>query len=522
MVRSWLRIEPARGQGITIRETASWETNCIRNRIWYRGDASEIEQLFKALNTDSVGCARFWAAAPALSSVRKAHSGLPAIMANVLAYLVKSDLNDIAGLPPDAAQRWEDIAADCSFAEVIGDAVAGVLAVGDGAFKISIDPTVSDYPLLEFWTGDRVDFMRKHGRITGNVFRAPVHTERGEYLLREIYEPGTIRYEVYEGDKRLDDEAVRDKLPELYARPVGYDYSFSLAIPFMVYKSPKYPGRGRSIYDSKTDAFDAHDEVISQWIDAVRNGRVQRYIPGDMVPRSPKDGSPMLSEVNAFGANFIAVESTGKETAADEIKTVQPEIRYEAFVESYSATLDMCLQGIMSPATLGINVGKMASADAQREKKDVTGYTRNAITDALEKVLPQVVSSMLMAYDLMHGQEAGSYEPAVSFGEYGAPDFDSRVETVSKAATASVMSIEAQVDELWGASKDEAWKATEVERIKRDRGIATEAEPSAGEELTRVDVEGNSGDISAGGAAIGFVPPAQPTEAQVGGDRRRV
>ena len=40
----------------------------------------------------------------------------------------------------------------------------------------------------------------------------------------------------------------------------------------------------------------------------------------------------------------------------------------------------MCLQGIMSPATLGIDVGKMSSADAQREKKDITGMTRNAVS----------------------------------------------------------------------------------------------------------------------------------------------
>ena len=69
--------------------------NCMRNRVWYRGDASEeIEQLFKALGQDAVGCARFLSRCAGRGDVRK---GLwrPAILVDTLAYLVKSDLNDV-------------------------------------------------------------------------------------------------------------------------------------------------------------------------------------------------------------------------------------------------------------------------------------------------------------------------------------------------------------------------------------------------------------------------------------------
>ena len=81
----------------------------------------------------------------------------------------------------------------------------------------------------------------------------------------------------------------------------------------------------------------------------------------------------------------------------------------------------------------------------------------------------------------------------MSFGEYGAPDFDSRVETISRAATGSIMSVEAQVDELWGSSKDEDWKKAEVQRIREERGILELDEPSVGEE--------------AGAAVMGFQAP---------------
>lgn len=482
MIRNWLRIQPAYGQNITIREAASWETNCMRNRVWYRGDASEIEQLFKALGTDFANTARFWTAAPSGSQVRKAHSGLPAVMVYILSYIVKADINDVEFSgegDKEAEEIWEEIARDCGFTDLIGDAVSDVLALGDGAFKISIDTETSQYPMLEFWPADKVKYHRRNGRVTGVEFRSLYTVENAEYELRELYEPGKICYSLYDGDK----EVPLERVPELAGyKPVEYAGDFPMAIPFMVFKSQRYPGRGRSIFDDKTDSFDAHDEVISQWIDAVRSGRVKQYIPESLIPRDPNSGAFIdTTAVNSFGSNFVAVQSSNKENAVDKIETVQPEIRYDAFLSSYTATLSMCLQGIMSPATLGIDVGKMASAEAQREKKDVTGYTRNAVTDALEKVLPQVVRSMLMAYDTLRKRPVGVYEPKVTFGEYGAPDFDSRVKTVGNAATASIMSVESQVEELWGASKDDEWKKAEVLRIKQERGIETMGEPSVGD-----------------------------------------
>lgn len=476
MLRSWLKIRQAPGVNVTIREAVSWETNCVRNRIWYRGDADEIEQLFKAIGIDGAGGARFWAAAPVGKTIRKAHSGLPAIMVDTLAYLVKSDLGDVSfGAAEGLADRWQEMARGCDFPEVVGDAVAATLALGDGAFKISIDPEFSDQPILEFWPADKVTYCQRHGKIVGVDFCSSHTVGDRVYELKEEYRPGAIRYRLFDGDKEVPLSVV----PELsgYA-PVDHDGDFPMAIPFCVYKSQKWPGRGRSIFDNKTDAFDAHDEVISQWIEAVRSGRVQKYIPEDLIPRDETTGA--LRMPDSFGCSFVKIASSNKENANDKIDTVQPEIRYEAFLASYGATLDMCLQGIMSPATLGVGVGKMASAEAQRERKDVTGYTRNAVTDALEKVLPQVVRSMLMAQDAMHGRSGEDYEPQISFGEYGAPDFDSRVQTVGSAAGSGVMSVEAQVEELWGSSKDDAWKKEEVARIRFERGIEELPEPDVG------------------------------------------
>ena len=476
MIRSWLEIQPAAGRGLTIREPVNHATNVLRNKKWYRGDASELDQLFKLLGDDAVGRARFWAAAPENETIRKAHSGLPGIMVDTLAGVVKADLAELDfGRDKEAAARWAALAEDNHFPDLVGQAVADTLVTGDGAFKLSLDPEVSDGPILEFWGADKVEYVRRHGRICEVQFLSPVG-ERGR-LLKEIYYPGGVRYELLDGDR----EMPLDGEPDCAGlQPVAFDGDFMLAVPLQFWPSARWRGRGQSIFDKKTDAFDAHDEIISQWLDAVRAGRVQKYIPESLIPHNPNTGTLMMP--NSFGTNFVQVGTSTKETAEDKIDTIQPEIRYEAFVASYSSTLDMCLQGIMSPATLGIDVGKMSSADAQRENKDRRGMTRIAITGALEAALPLLAQTALAAQDILADRTPGNYEASVSFGEYGAPDFDSRVQTISSAAASSIMSVEAQVEELWGSSKDDEWKAGEVRRIREERGIAEMTEPALGAE----------------------------------------
>ena len=462
MLQSWLEIEPAQGRGLTVREPLDHAANVLRNRVWYRGDACELDQLFKQLADDPVSRARFWAAAPENEQIRKAHSGLPAAMVDTLAGIVRGDMEALRFDDPAAARRWQAVADENDFPALVARAVSECLVTGDGAFRVCLDAAAATGPILDFAGADRVEYVRRHGRVAEVDFLTRVGT-RGR-VLRERYAPGSVRYELTEDGRSLPLDAE----PELAGlRDVTFDPRVMLAVPLQFWPSARWPGRGASIFDKKTDAFDAFDEIISQWMDAVRAGRVQRYIPECLIPRDPATGR--LLTPGRFGASFVKIASSDRETAADRIETVQPEIRCEAFESAYAATLDQCLLGVMSPATLGIDLGRMASAEAQREKKDVTGFTRGAITAALEKALPRLAAAALQAEDLLAGREPGEYAGAAGFGEYAAPTFDERVRTVAAAADAGILSVEAQVDELWGDSRDDAWKQSEAARILAQR-----------------------------------------------------
>ena len=470
-MQTWLEIiPPPVEQAIIIQREHTRELEVLRSQLWYQGDANELFQFFHQTETNT---GSFWGTSPQNSKIRKIHSGLPAVMADTLAYLVKSDIDDI-----EAPAEWEDISESLNFTELVGQAVADTLVSGDGAFKISVDTALSAYPIVEFISGDRVDIEQKRGILEAVTFRTMYNVKSMRYELHERYTKGKIETVLLDSSGSARPLST---IPELADIPPVVEFSgdFIMAIPLRFYVDKKYRGRGKSIFSGgKSQCFDALDEVISQWLDAVRAGRVIKYIPLDLIPRDPETGA--LQNVSSFGAEVIQIKGTMNEAQGNKIDTVQPDIKYEAFVSTYTQAMLMCLQGVISPATLGIDVGKMSSGEAQREKKDVTGDTRNTITSALEKALPQLINAVLMTYDNMLGAAPEKHDIIVSFGEYGAPDFDSRVDTVGKAATYGIMSTETQVDELWGGSKDDEFKAAEVQRIKFEKGLLTADEPSVG------------------------------------------
>ncbi len=480
LIKSWLDIQPAPEYSITLIEKTGFMTEVIRSQLWYRGDAYELSQFFKQLGLETNS---FWSSVPESKKekVRKIHSGLPAVIADTLAYIVYSDMDDIEVAGEDAKADFEHISEAIDFVDLTGKAVVTALVDGDGAFKISVDTKLSDTPIVEFVGADKVEYDYARGVLNEVIFHSEHQVGANKFHLEEHYGKGYINSTLYD---HSGNEVSLENVPSLSGIPptAEFDGDYIMAVPLKFFTSKKYPGRGKSIFDGgKSDCFDALDEVISQWLDAVRSGRVKQYIPDCMVPRNPQNGG--LGSPNQFGNSYIVTNQALQEGVAPKIEVVQPDINYEAFAASYTNCLLMCLQGLVSPATLGIDVGKMSSADAQREKKDVTGNTRNIITTALEKALPKLVQAVLKTYDNMQSRAPKDYEVTVSFGEYGAPDFDSRVETVGKASTYSIMSVETQVEELWGSSKDDDWKAGEVKRIMNEKGLA-EGEPlSVGDQL---------------------------------------
>ena len=193
----------------------------------------------------------------------------------------------------------------------------------------------------------------------------------------------------------------------------------------------------------------------------------------------PTDSNGNLLEPNTFDRRYAKIGSSSTETESDKITRENSDFDYEGMLQSYITALDLCLQGLISPSTLGIDVKKLDNADAQREKEKATQYTRGKVIDVLEKVIPKLVETCLKCYDLAQGKTAGEYEVSVDFKEYANPSFEAIVETVSKARPGqNVMSIEKSVDTMYGDSMTKEEKETEVKRLKEESGIIQREEPN--------------------------------------------
>ena len=176
-IRSWLNVQAATPLNIMINETLDYEANAIKNRIWYRGDSEELQQLYSQINT-GVDRYKFWASISSPGQeIRKIHTGLPALIVDTLAGITLSNLDIQIEKSKADQDLWKEIEKKNKFRKKLEKAVKETLYIGDGAFKISFDSDLSPYPIIEFYPGDRIELVSKRGWITEVVFKTAYQHE---------------------------------------------------------------------------------------------------------------------------------------------------------------------------------------------------------------------------------------------------------------------------------------------------------------------------------------------------------
>jgi len=476
-LRSFLRIEPADRRFFDIKAEYDFAGNAYKNLIWYQGDAHDLDAFYRQ-TADYTG--RFWCARPSKGfGMRKLHTGIPTLIVDSVTNIVISDLNDFSFENVNRTDLWNDVAEENRWKQLLSQAVKDVLVIGDGAFKISMDPKISSNPIIEWYSGLNCDFEYTRGRVTGVTFYSHYkdRDSRQMYVLHEIYRKGSIEYRLFKetssGEGAEVELSTLKETADLMNAKFG---DYMLAVPFMIKSSSRFKGRGESIFDKKIDNFDALDEAYSQLWQAMRAARPVKYIPDIFIPRDVNNGS--LVKPNDFDNQFIAVSSDMSENAHNQITVTQPEFRSAEYLNTYMTALDLALQGLVSPSTLGIDVKKLDNAEAQREKEKTTLYTRQSVIEALTPVIQKVVNGVFNFVDNLAGLDIVNEDVNVNFGGYANPSFEAVVETMSNPNTP--MSIEAKVEELWGDTKDAEWKEEEVRRIKEQTGVTTMDEPALG------------------------------------------
>lgn len=475
--------------------------------IWYEGDSNALLDYYisasptQTTNPESFRNSRdyFWNLVAREPEVKCTHSGLPKEIINTLVRIL--------GKPKITASKEETVEGnikevdDINLTDIIDkiiedndfysihsdDQLPYGMVVGDGAYFINIDPDLSDYPIIEFIDGRNVEFERKANRITSVIARKYyVYNDKG-YMLTDTRSTkvikdehgkkkrvATVEYHLYElvnpSTDEVRTEVELNKIPDtaLLENLEYHNIDIMLAVP-VVFNYDKDSKRGKSFFAGKLDLFDDLDQSISQTSNVTRLSTPVDYIPEGLIDYD-KNGRP--KNPKRYDRRFVVLPADRNAVGQNlsEVKTTQPSLNFSQYNEDQLEIVMKILTGLMSPATLGIDLARKDNATAQREKEKVTLVTRDALVDKQTSILTKLFNLVLKVYAYMQGKDTKTdFKITVNYPEYANPTFENKLSYLTPAYVSGGMSEEKYVDELWEDALSEEEKEREIATLKERR-----------------------------------------------------
>ena len=175
------------------------------------------------------------------------------------------------------------------------------------------------------------------------------------------------------------------------------------------------------------------------------------------------------------------------------IVTTQPDLNFDQYTAEETALVSQILVGILSPATLGIDVAKKDNAEAQREKEKVTIMVRNGIVAAETRIIKDLASLVIDMHDYMRTGRIGLGEKdiGVKFPMFANPTFEEMSKVLYPMWEAGAISTRLYVEKLYGDALSEKEKAEEVAALDSRRREDAAEQFAAGFEEAGDDDTGN-------------------------------
>lgn len=443
------------------------------NKVWYLGDGNELLNFYT--QRQAIGFAKnpiynrnrrnyFWALSAEECNIKRVHSGIP--------NMIITTLTNAIGMPDIQCEGWDDIEKENDFRRKLTQQARPLtLAAGFGAWKVNFNKNLSNYPLWEFYDGENVEYIYKAGLLIGIIFKSYYKKGNKNYVLLETRSKANgnsyISYEMFrfeKGDEVVPvDKSIFPELGDLEDMVIP-GYNKILAVPSRYFYDPLNPKYGKSVYAGKLDLFDMLDEIWSQASQTNRVSTPVEYYNPDALDRSV-NGS--IGVPNLYNRQFVQKSGVpdGDGNMSDDIITTQPDLNFDKYGGLAKDILDYILTGVLSPASLGIDLSRKDNAEAQREKEKITIMTRNNVIDAETIMLQKIVEiSLDIRQFLETGQiEMKEYEMNIKYDEFANPAFENQIQVLGSAWVNGEISTAKYVDLLWGDKLDDEAKLAEVE-----------------------------------------------------------
>jgi len=441
------------------------------NKIWYIGNGDDILSFYTGENVSGFNNNPiynrnkrnyFWSKSSAEMNIKRVHTGIPHAIIQTITNIV-----DMPKITVDEAQeKWDDIAECNDFTHKLTQQARPLtLAEGWGAWKVNFNKDLCEHPIWEFYEGLDTEYVYKCGLLVGIIFKSYYRKDDKTYVLLETRYKAKgnsyIEYSLFKLGKNNEiTPADLDVVPELADIPrqptVIEGLDMILAVPARYFYDPLNPKYGKSIYAGKLDLFDMLDEIWSQASQTNRVSTPITWINPDVMQRGPNGA---IGYENLYNRQIMMKEGIpdGEGHINQDIVTEQPELNFDKYGQLSKDVLDYILTGVLSPATLGIDVAKKDNAMAQREKEKVSINLRNNVIAAETKMNQDIVKISLMMQEYM---DTGTitlrdYNINIKYCEFANPATETMLPVLGGAWSQGQISTEKFVKMMWPDDTEE-------------------------------------------------------------------
>lgn len=342
--------------------------------------------------------------------------------------------------------------------------------LGDFAYRLSYDPSVSDKPIIDVIEPQFLDVNYSRGAIKSFVIKE-INADDPRYELHEIHYKNKNGYVCIEYKYMFDgryvainDDAMIESCKAMFPDVDTTPRAFPLKDFLIIYKQNNsfnklYKGeRGVPDIQGMSSIEDALAECVSDLMDAIRKGGVREYISDELIPQTP-DGRQMM--IDPFKKRVITTKASSTPGESGKmVEVVQGAINWEAHIKPIQTLMSVAINKAgLAPTTLGLtgleSINSSAESQDAREKTSIR--TRELCLKGWEKTLKDLFNRYLQVLDIINEREPLDYSDLINiqFNEYTNPSVENITDILATQVSAGLKSRQSAIKELNDGISDE-------------------------------------------------------------------
>ena len=359
--------------------------------------------------------------------------------------------------------------------------------IGDFAYRISYEPTLSDKPIVEVIEPQNLEVNYSRGHIKSFVIKTASEDDP-KYEICEMHFKNPDGYVCIDYRFRVDGKYVApDDESQIKECRQHFDAELDLRpriLPIkdwlIIYKqnennSQLYQGeRGVPDIQGLMSIEDSLTEIASDLSDTIRKASPKEYVSAELIPQ---DENGKALAYDPFRKRIITTR--GSSTPGESpnlVQLVQGQINYDAYLKPIQMLMS---EGInkagLAPTTLGLtgfeSINSSAESQDAREKPSLR--KREICLKGWTKTLKDLLNRWLQVNDYIQGREIIDYTDLIDiqFNDYTNPSVENVTDVLARQVAGGIKSQQTAIQDL-----NDGWSKEQVEeeflKIQAEKGQA--------------------------------------------------